>query len=44
MDRVVECLDAVLDVNTAARETCADALIEAINLMDASTMDHRPGA
>jgi hypothetical protein len=35
IDRFVACLDAVLDVNTAARETCADARIEAINLTHA---------
>jgi hypothetical protein len=39
IDRIVACLAAVLDVNAAARETCADAKMEAINLTDVPAME-----
>jgi hypothetical protein len=44
MDRIVACLDAMLDVNAAARETCADARVEAINLTDVPATESLSGS
>jgi hypothetical protein len=35
--RIVACLDAVLDANTAIRETCADVRMQGLNLTEAAT-------